>query len=120
MAPTIESIENNNVAVRTKARYNSTIFGFVMWLYNKREEYEGYLRDKVVEQIQGVLFDTSIEIWKQKKKLRWTVVEQWCQKTSRQRPENCPVLMNKVDYNCVAAYMVQKTTLHIQNVPLVC
>ena len=22
---------------------------------------------------------------------------------------NCPVLMNKVDYNCVAAYMVQKT-----------
>ena len=109
MAPTVESIENNNVAVRTKARYNSTVFGFVMWLYNKRDVYEGYLRDEVVEQLQAVLFDTSIDIRKRKKKLRWTVVEQWCQKMSRQRPENCPVLMNKVDYNCVAAYMVQKT-----------
>ena len=80
MAPTVESIENNNVAIRTKQRYNSTIFGFVMWLYNHRDMYEGYLRGEVVEQIQAVLFDTSIEMKKRKKKLRWTVVEGWCQK----------------------------------------
>ena len=60
MAPTVESIENNNVAVRTKACYNSTIFGFVTWLYNNRDVYEGYLRDEVVEQLQAVLFDTSM------------------------------------------------------------
>ena len=69
MAPTVESIENNNVAVRTKAHYNSTIFGFVMWLYNKRDTYEGYLRDEVVEQLQAVLFDTSINIRKRKNKI---------------------------------------------------
>ena len=109
MAPTVESIENNNVAIRTKQRYNSTIFGFVMWLYNHRDMYEGYLRGEVVEQIQAVLFDTSIEMKKRKKKLRWTVVEGWCQKMSRQRPENCPIDMAKVDYELVAAYMVQKT-----------
>ena len=71
--------------------------------------YEGYLRGEVVEQIQAVLFDTSIEMKKRKKKLRWTVVEGWCQKMSRQRPENCPIDMAKVDYELVAAYMVQKT-----------
>ena len=71
--------------------------------------YEGYLRGEVVEQIQAVLFDTSIEMKKRKKKLRWTVVEGWCQKMSRQRPENCPIDMEKVDYELVAAYMVQKT-----------
>ena len=48
MAPTVELIENNNVAARTKACYNSTIFGFVMWLYNKRDVYE-----EVVEQLQA-------------------------------------------------------------------
>ena len=67
MAPTVELIENNNVAVHTKQRYNSTIFGFVMWLYNHRDRYEGYLRGEVVEQIQSVLFDTSIEMKKWKK-----------------------------------------------------
>ena len=29
---------------------------------------------------------------------------------SRQQPENCPVIMEKVDYEIVSTYMVQKTT----------
>ena len=110
MPQTVESIENNNVAIRTKDRYHSTIFGFVMWLYNHREAYEGYLRPEVVAEIQAVLFDTTIPIKQRRKKLRRAVVDQWCKKMSRQRPENCPVLMEKVDYKCVSEYMVQKTT----------
>ena len=80
MAPTVESIENNNVAIRTKERYNSTIFGFVMWLYNNRATFEGYLRPGVVTQIQGVLFDTTMTPKQRKKKLRWNVVDGWCKK----------------------------------------
>ena len=110
MAPTVESIENNNVAVQTKDQYNSTIFGFVMWLYNNRATFEGYLRPEVVTQIQGVLFNTTMTPKQRKKKLRWNVVDGWCKKMSRQRPENCPIDMSKVDYDCVSAYMVQKTT----------
>ena len=53
-----------------------------MWLYNHRERYEGLLREEVVDQIQAVLFDTSIELKKRRKKLRWTVVEGWCEKMS--------------------------------------
>ena len=108
--PTVETIENNNVAIRTKERYHSTIFGFVMWLYNHRNDYEGFLRPAVVTDIQTVLFDTTILPKQRKKMLQRVVVEKWCQKMSRQRPENCPVLMEKVDYKCVSEYMVQKTT----------
>ena len=99
MAPTVESIENNNVAIQTKERYNSTIFGFVMGLYNNRASYEGYLQPQVVTDIQEVLFDTTMTPKERKKKLRWSVVDGWCRKISQQRPENCPVVMEKVDYN---------------------
>ena len=109
MPQTVEQIENNNVAFRTKTRYHSTIFGFIMWLYNNRETYEGFLRPGVVSDIQAVLFDTTILMKRRKKQLWAVVVNNWCRNMSRQRPENCPVLMEKVDYDCVSVYMVQKT-----------
>ena len=74
MPQTVEQIENNNVAFCTKDRYHSTIFGFIMWLYNNRETYEGYLRPGVVSDIQAVLFDTTIPAKKRKKQLRSAVV----------------------------------------------
>ena len=108
--PSFKTIENNIVAFRTKEQYHSTIFGFVMWLYNHREKYEGFLRPAVVDEILAVLFDMTIPIKQRRKNLQCAVVDEWCQKTSQQRPENCPVLMEKVDYDCVSKYIVQKTT----------
>ena len=80
-----------------------------MWLYNHRETYEGYLYQEVVQEIQAVLSDTMIQIKQRRKNLQQFVVDNWCKKMSQQCPENCPVLMVKVDCKCVSEYMVQKT-----------
>jgi hypothetical protein len=107
--PTISvaQLENNCIAKNTKNRYNSTNYQFVLWLYNNRATYEGYIRPALITTIDGVLASNLTER-KKKNEIRKHIVG-WLSRMTRGRPDQSPIDMNKIDYDVVALYMAQKT-----------
>ena len=86
---TISIIENNCIAVSTKARYNSTNFNFIVWLYQHREAYPDHLHQRLYDQIDAVMMDEAVPDEKKKmKKIREIVVAGWLMKMIRGESSN--------------------------------
>ncbi len=66
-AVSVAQLENNCIAKKTKSRYNSTNYQFVLWLYNNRDTYEGFLCPALIASIDQVLASTLEE---RKKKIK--------------------------------------------------
>jgi hypothetical protein len=103
----VAQLENNCIAKNTKHRYNSTNYQFVLWLYNNRSTYEGFLRPALIASIDSILASTIPE--KKKKNEVRKVIIGWLSRMVRGDSAASPVDMNKVDYEVVALYMSQKT-----------
>ena len=111
-ASSIATIENNCIAKKTKDRYNSSNFNFIMWLYENKATYEGFLRPEVMVELDRVMNDTGIPGKKKKTKARKVVVEGWLaqmvRKTRDDGVNQCPVDMSKITYEVVGTYMAQR------------
>jgi hypothetical protein len=100
-------LENNCITKNTKYRYNSTSYQFVLWLYNNRATYKGFICPTLIITINGVLASNMTEK-KKKAEIRKNIVG-WLSQMTQGRPEQYPINMNKIDYDVVALYMAQKT-----------
>jgi hypothetical protein len=111
-ASSIASIENNCIAKKTKDRYNSSNFNFIMWLYENRATYEGFLRPELLVELDVVMNDMGLSETKKKTKARKVVVQGWLMKMVRRSSSNamdqCPVDMRKITYEVVGTYMAQR------------
>lgn len=98
----VSIIENNSISLRTKKRYASTNFGFILWLY---EDHPEMLRPLFHDEIASVPNNASAA--QRLRDLR-VVVNRWLENMQRTNPELCPVDMTQVTYEVVASYMTTK------------
>lgn len=98
----ISAIENNSISLRTKKRYASTNFGFILWLYEHHPE---VLRPTLRQEITSVPLD--IPAPRRIKALR-QIANTWFDNMQRTNPDLCPVDMTKVTYELVASFMTSK------------
>jgi len=98
----VSIIENNSISQRTKKRYASTNFGFILWLHEHHPE---MLRPHFRDEIASVPNNTSAQ--QQLRDLR-AIVNRWLDNMQRTNPELCPVDMQQVTYELVASYMTKK------------
>jgi hypothetical protein len=72
-ASSIATIENNCIAKKTKDRYNSSNFNFIMWLYENKATFEGFLRPELLVELDIIMNDAAIPGKKrrQKQERRW-------------------------------------------------
>ena len=103
----VSAIENNCVAKKTKDRYNSSNYHFIMWLYANQATCPGLLRPLLIEQINQLQAREDLTEKKKKTAVRKLVVEQWLQKMERTNPELCPVDVSLLTYSVASSYMVQ-------------
>jgi len=99
----VSAIENNCISARTKLRYSSTNFAFILWLH---EHHRHVLRPVIVDQIDAVITDDPRVL--RVKRLRKIIIDDWLNKMERTNPELCPVDMMQVTYDLVASYMTSK------------
>ena len=111
-ASSIATIENNCIARKTKDRYNSSNFNFIMWLYENKATFEGFLRPELLVELDIIMNDAAIPGKKKKTKARKVVVEGWLAKMVRKTRDDgmnqCPVNMSKITYEVVGTYMAQR------------
>lgn len=101
-AAAVSFIENNSISLRTKKRYASTNFGFILWLY---EHHPDKLHPAIREELAAV--PPNISSAQQMRDLR-AIVNRWLDNMQRTSPERCPVDMTQVSYELVASYMTSK------------
>jgi hypothetical protein len=104
---TVSELENNCIAKNTKSRYNSTNYQFVLWLYNNRAMYEGFVCPVLITLIDSVLM-SGISERKKKVEIHKLIIG-WLEQMTRGDAEQSPLDMNKINYKVVALYMAQKT-----------
>ena len=93
----VSAIENNCVAEKTKDRYNSGAYQFIMWLYKNRETSPDVLRPRVVEQMEEIEGREGLTDAKKTKLTRKLVVEGWLKKMERTDPTLLPCRRDQVD-----------------------
>ena len=79
----VSNIENNCISLKTKRRYHSTVYTFIIWAYYN---HRGILRPEFSEQVDAVLLvprSTSA----QRNALRTLLITQWLDKMERRQPE---------------------------------
>ena len=79
----LSNIKNNSISLKTKRRYHSTAYAFIIWAYHN---HRGILRPEFSEQVDAVLLvprSTSAQ-----RKAFWTlVITQWLDKMEHHQPE---------------------------------
>ena len=101
-AAAVSIIVNNSISQRTKKRYASTNFAFILWLYEHHPE---MLRPRFRDEIASVPNNTSAA---QRLRGLRAIVNRWLDNMQRTNPELCPVDMQQVTYELVASYMATK------------
>ena len=105
----VSAIEKNCIAPRTKQRYHSTLFQFIIWLYKNKADYPELLREAVYDGIRNIEEDeVNTNARKRNQKIRKFIVKDWLEKMERTNPLLCPVDTTKIDYNICSVYMAQK------------
>ncbi len=104
----VSEIENNCIAEKTKDRYNSSNYQFIIWLYDNRNEFPNVLRARLIEEIEAVEGRAEMNEKKKKAQIRRIIVGGWLKKMKRTNPNACPVDVSLVTYDLVSSYMAQK------------
>ena len=79
----VSNIENNCISLKTKRRYHSTAYAFIIWAYHNNC---GILRPEFSEQVDAVLLVPRSTL-AQRKALQILVITQWLDKMEHHRPE---------------------------------
>ena len=98
-------LKSNSKAHNTKRRYNCTNYRFILWLFEHRTEYVGYIKDGFLEQLE-TLYQLDLTecggntAHMKYKNFRRKVME--LLEASSPSAGNCPIDMNKVTYKLIA------------------
>ena len=104
----VSLIENNCVAEKTKDRYNSGAYQFIIWLYKSQDTAPDLLRPRLLVQIGELEERADLTESKKKKAIRELIVTGWLKKMDRKDPQRCPVDVSILTYDIAALYMSQK------------
>ena len=106
-------LESNSKADNTKKRYNCTNYKFILWLFENRAQYAGFIKEEYLPQLEAAnerdLNESGgIEARRKYKHFRAKVME--LLEAASPSAGNCPVNMKEVTYEVVATYLLQLKT----------
>jgi hypothetical protein len=103
-AVAIARLENQSISERTKERYHSTNFHFVVYL---SEKYPNTLHPDLIPQINEVK-TRGLSERVQEKELRSLIQGNWLIPLNSATHERCPICLDQLSYDIVARYMYEK------------
>lgn len=103
---TIDSLENNYIAPKTKQRYSCCNYNFILWLYEHRTTISNVLRESIILQISQAEADTS-DLRQRNKNIRKIIMTSF-EQMIRNRPDLFPVDVSQLSYEIIASYLTSR------------
>ena len=107
-------LESNSKALNTKRRYNCTNYKFILWLYQHRDEYVGFLKEEALRQLTEAdkrdLNECGQNNVARRKYKHFRAKTMELLEATTPSASNCPVDMRKVSYDVLASYLTSMKT----------